>query len=137
MELTDPRGRECEHQLEELLLVAICAVISGAEGWTSVAEWGRFKLDWLRQHLPFANGIASHDTFGRAFSLLSASQFEACFLRWMKLLCPALDGQHVAIDGKCVPGSHDGERSPIHLVSACIPPTSQASLAIIHAFQVR
>jgi predicted transposase YbfD/YdcC len=117
-ELTDPRGRECEHKLEELLLVAICAVISGAESWTSVSEWGQLKLDWLRQHLPFANGIASHDTFGRVFTLLSASQFEICFMRWMRQLCPGLAGQHIAIDGKSVRRSHDGERGPIHLVSA-------------------
>lgn len=117
-ELRDPRGRECEHQLEELLLVAICAVISGAESWTSVSEWGRLKLDWLRQHLPFANGIASHDTFGRVFTLLNASQFETCFMRWMQQLCPSLDGQHLAIDGKCVRGSHDDKKGPIHLVSA-------------------
>ncbi len=117
-ELSDPRGRECEHQLEELLLVAICAVISGAQSWTSVSEWGRLKLDWLRQHLPFANGIASHDTFGRVFTLLSAHQFEACFLRWIRQLCPSLEGQHLAIDGKSVRGSHHGGHGPIHLVSA-------------------
>lgn len=117
-ELSDPRGRECEHKLEEVLLVAICAVISGAESWTSVSEWGRLKLDWLRQHLPFANGIASHDTFGRVFTLLSARQFEACFVRWIRQLCPGLEGQHLAIDGKSVRGSHHGGGGPIHLVSA-------------------
>jgi hypothetical protein len=58
--------------MEELLLMASGAVIGGAESWAAVAEWERFKLDWLRQHLPFANGIASHDTFGRVFTLLSA-----------------------------------------------------------------
>ena len=117
-ELQDPRGRECAHKLEELLLVAICAVISGAESWASVAEWGDLKLDWLRQHLPFCNGVASHDTFGRVFRLLSAHQFEACFMRWMRDLCPDLDGHHLAIDGKCVRGSHDGKKGAIHLVSA-------------------
>lgn len=117
-ELSDPRARECAYQLEELLLAAICAVISGAESWTSVVEWSQMKLDWLRQHLPFANGVASHDTFGRVFSLLDAAQFEACFMRWISGLCPSLEGQHVAIDGKCVRGSHDGKQSAIHLVSA-------------------
>jgi predicted transposase YbfD/YdcC len=117
-ELSDPRARECAFQLEELLLAAICAVISGAESWTSVVEWSQMKLDWLRQHLPFENGIASHDTFGRVFSLLDAKQFEACFVRWMGALCPSLDGQHIAIDGKCVRGSHDGKQGAIHLVSA-------------------
>ena len=55
-ELRDPRGRDCAHKLEELLLVVICAVIIGAESWTSVAQWGELKLDWLLQHLPFCNG---------------------------------------------------------------------------------
>ena len=117
-ELSDPRARECAYQLDELLFAAICAVISGAESWTSVVEWSEMKLEWLRQHLPFANGIASHDTFGRVFSLLDAQHFEACFIRWVGTLCPSLDGQHIAIDGKCVRGSHDGKRSAIHLVSA-------------------
>nr|WP_035627828.1 ISAs1 family transposase [Herminiimonas sp. CN] len=117
-ELSDPRARECAYQLEELLLAAICAVISGAESWTSVVEWSQMKLDWLRQHLPFAKGIASHDTFGRVFSLLDAKQFEACFMRWISGLCPSLVGQHVAIDGKCIRGSHNGKQSAIHLVSA-------------------
>lgn len=65
--LRDPRARGCAYQLDELLLAAICAVISGAESWTSVVEWSEMKLDWLRQYRPFANGIASHDTFGRVF----------------------------------------------------------------------
>ena len=72
-DLRDPRARQCAYELDELLLAAICAVISGAESWTNVVEWSEMKLDWLRQHLPFANGIASHDTFGRVFSLLDAT----------------------------------------------------------------
>jgi hypothetical protein len=83
-----------------------------AESWTSVAEWGELKVEWLRQYLPFYNGIASHDTFGRVFRLRSAHQFEACFMRWMRHLCPNLDGHHLAIDGKCVRGSYDGEKAP-------------------------
>lgn len=117
-ELTDPRSRACAFQLDELVLAAICAILSGAESWTAVVEWSEMKLDWLRQHLPFTNGIASHDTFGRVFSLLDASQFETCFTRWAGALCPTLAGHHIAIDGKCVRGSHDGARSAIHLVSA-------------------
>lgn len=117
-DLNDPRARQCAYRLDELLLAAICAVLSGAESWTTVVEWSETKLDWLRQHLPFANGIASHDTFGRVFSLLDATQFEACFVKWMGSMCPALQGQHIAVDGKCVRGSHDGKHSAIHLVSA-------------------
>ena len=67
------RGRgACLHRLDELLLVALCAITSGADSWVTVGEWGRMKLDWLRRWLPFANGIASHDTFSRVFSLLDA-----------------------------------------------------------------
>jgi predicted transposase YbfD/YdcC len=116
--LSDPRSRECTHQLDELLLVALCAITSGAEGWVTVAEWGRVKLAWLRQFLPFANGIASHDTFTRVFSLLDAEVFEACFITWMQHLCPSLAEQVIPIDGKSVRRSHDGEQRMVHLVSA-------------------
>jgi predicted transposase YbfD/YdcC len=117
-ELEDPRSRACPHRLDELLLVALCAITSGADSWVTVVDWGRMKLDWLRRWLPFANGIASHDTFSRVFSLLDADRFEACFLGWMQQLCPALEGQLVAIDGKSVRGSHEAGLGMVHLVSA-------------------
>ena len=117
-ELNDPRGRECAYPLDELLLVALCAITSGAEGWVSVADWGRIKLTWLKQFLPFCNGIASHDTFTRVFSLLDAEVFEACFIKWMQQLCPSLAEQVIPIDGKSVRRSHDGEQRMVHLVSA-------------------
>ena len=91
-DLPDPRRRECPHRLDELLLAAICGVISGAESWTSVVQWSQTKLDWLRHYLPYAHGIASHDTFGRVSSLLDASRFEHCFMRWIGGLCPSLEG---------------------------------------------
>lgn len=116
--LIDPRVRECPHPLDELLLVAICAITSGAEGWVAVAQWGRIKLDWLRGFLGFANGIASHDTFTRVFGLLDAEVFESCFIRWMQHLCPSLAGQVIPIDGKSVRRSHNGEKRMVHLVSA-------------------
>src|SRR5690349_20525292 len=117
-ELEDPRSRSCPHRLDELLLVALCAITSGADSWVSVVDWGRMKLDWLKRWLPFDNGIASHDTFSRVFSLLDAKGFEACFIDWMHQLCPALQGQLVSIDGKSMRGSHDGGLGMVHLVSA-------------------
>lgn len=117
-ELEDPRTRECMHQFDELLLAALCAITSGADSWISVVNWSELKLEWLKRFLPFANGIASHDTFSRVFNLLDAQQFEACFIRWMQQLCPALGGQVIPIDGKSVRGSHDGAQGAIHLVSA-------------------
>ena len=117
-DLEDPRSRVCPHPLDELLLVALCAITSGAESWVTVVEWGGMKLDWLRRWLPFANGIASHDTFSRVFSLLDAKGFEACFIGWMQQLCPALHGPLVSIDGKSMRGSHDAGLGMTHLVSA-------------------
>lgn len=117
-DVQDPRGRECPYPLDELLLVALCAITSGAEGWVCVAEWGKTKLDWLRRYLPFSNGIASHDTFSRVFNLLDAAVFEACFIKWMQHLCPSVAGQVIPIDGKSVRRSHDGEQRMAHLVSA-------------------
>jgi|GEM_PF-32577 len=117
-QLPGQRLRECAYQLDELLLAAICAVISGAESWTTVVEWSEMKLDWLRQHLPFVNGVAPHETFGRFFSLLDATQFETYFVRWMSVMCPTLDGHHIAVDGKGVGRTDDGKSSAIHLVSA-------------------
>jgi predicted transposase YbfD/YdcC len=119
-DLVDPRdSARCCYPLQELLLVALAGVASGAEDWVDVAYWGRMKLEWLRRWLPFERGIASHDTFNRVFALLDAQQFEACFVRWMQPLCPTLEGAALAIDGKSVRGSRSGEQAMVHLVSLC------------------
>ena len=115
--LDDPRSR-CQHPLDELLFVALSAIISGADDWVSVVKWARIKLEWLRRYLPFENGIASHDTFSRVFAMLDAKCFEACFIAWMQQLCPSLAGTVVPIDGKSVRGSHDLGVGMAHLVSA-------------------
>jgi len=116
--LRDPRSRTPAHDLTEMLVVALCAILSGADSWVEIQTWAEAKLDWLRRYLRLANGIASHDTFGRVFAALDARQFEACFMRWAAHLCPTLAGEVVAIDGKTVRGSHRGEQRAIHLVSA-------------------
>lgn len=117
-ELEDPRSRQCPHRLDELLLAAMCAITSGAEGWVEVEVWSRIRLDWLRKYLPYANGIASHDTFSRVFSLLDAKIFESCFINWTSGLVGGLNGAVIPIDGKSVRRSHNGSQSMIHLVSA-------------------
>jgi len=120
-DLPDPRTRACPYPLDELLFVALCGVSSGADSWVGVCDWANTdkQLEWLKRHLPFANGVASHDTFGRVFSLLDPKHFEACFSRWMQALCPALaHSDLIAIDGKSVRGSHDGCTRMTHLVSA-------------------
>jgi predicted transposase YbfD/YdcC len=115
--LPDPRTRRADYPLQELLLVAVCAILCGADNWVDVAEFGEAKLKWLRRVLPFENGIAAHDTFGRVFALLDAAAFEACFIGWMSSLCPALSGV-VPVDGKTVRRSHGAGRKAIHVVSA-------------------
>jgi len=103
--------------LQELLLVAVCAILCGADNWVDVADWGGAKLEWLRRLLPFENGVAAHDTFGRVFALLDSAAFEARFVGWMASLCPALAGV-VPVDGKTVRRSHGAGRKAIHVVSA-------------------
>src|ERR671917_602462 len=84
-ELNDPRvERTKEHQLLDIIAIALCAVICGAEGWTQVEEWGRSKEVWLRTFLALPNGIPSHDTFGRLFARLDSEAFQACFVAWVQ-----------------------------------------------------
>jgi len=120
-ELDDPRvtGRTL-YPLMEILLLTFCAVLSGAEDWVSIVEWGEMKLDWLREFLPFACGIPSHDVLGDVFAALDAKTFEQCFRNWIQSVCPALVGEVVALDGKTVRGSgaKGKGRRAIHLVSA-------------------
>ena len=117
--LPDPRrAHRRAYPLQEMLLVALCAISSDADDWVHVAEWGELKLPWLRRFLPFAAGVASHDTFSRLFSMLDGAQFAKCFAGWMAKLCPSLAGQSIAIDGKSVRGSHDCGAGMAHLVSA-------------------
>jgi predicted transposase YbfD/YdcC len=121
-EIEDPRvERTRRHELLDIIVIAICAVISGADDWVDVEAWGNAKLDWLRQQgLPLPNGIPSHDTFGDVFGRLKPEQFETSFLHWVQAVMGATGGQVVAIDGKTVRGSHDRRagKSAIHLVSA-------------------
>jgi len=118
-ELPDPRiDRTKLHALSDILVIAVSAVICGAEGWTDIEEFGKSKEEWLRKLLPLTNGIPSHDTFRRVFERLDPEQFEACFLSWVRSLSP-IPGQ-VAIDGKTLRGSHDqtNGKKALHLVSA-------------------
>lgn len=117
----DGRSRKPSYPLDEIMLVALCAMVSGADDWTSISLWGKAHLEWLRKWRPFKSGVASHDTFGRVFALLNAQSFERCFIDWMSNLCPALGGD-IAIDGKTVRRSHARGigKSAIHMVSAFV-----------------
>ena len=121
-DLPDPRVDRCKrHDLGDVVTIALCAVLCGADTWVDVAEFGRSKEAWLRTFLALPNGIPSHDTFGRVFAALDPAAFETGFLGWVQALAAAVTGrQVVAIDGKTLRGSHDraNGKGPLHLVSA-------------------
>ena len=119
--VTDPRrDRTKDHKLIDIISIAICAVICGAEGWVDIELFGKSKLHWLKTFLELPNGIPSHDTFGRVFSLIDAQQFQLAFYEWVLAVNEIIQGQVINIDGKCLRGSDDkqlGKRA-IYMVSA-------------------
>lgn len=119
--LKDPRiNRQKQHDLMEMLIIAICAALCGIDDMEGIALYGRLKIDWFKTFLELKNGIPSHDTFGRVFSLLNPKEFEACFRSWIEALASEVIADVVAIDGKSVRGSFDraSGKSPLHMVSA-------------------
>jgi len=118
--LKDPRiSRKKLYPLVEVLFVVLCGAICGAESWRDYVLFGKEKLDFLREHFPFENGIPSKNTFARVFGSLDPECFKACFMDWVKGLQTALNGI-IAIDGKTLRGSFDTASSSaaIHMVSA-------------------
>jgi predicted transposase YbfD/YdcC len=119
--LTDPRvKRTRRHVLQDILVIALCAMIANANTWVDIERFGNSKLDLLRRFLALPNGIPSHDTFSRVFARLDPAALLVCLHNWLNELREKLGGTHVAIDGKTLRGSHDGEVRPnaLHLVSA-------------------
>jgi len=119
--VADPRvDRTKKHELIEIIIIAICAVICGADDWVAIERFGRAKEDWFRSFLVLPNGIPSHDTFGRVFSALDPEQFQQSFLNWVATLAELGLGELVNIDGKTIRRSHDRSlgKAAIHMVSA-------------------
>jgi predicted transposase YbfD/YdcC len=117
----DPRtGRRVDHFLIEIITIAICGVICGADSWVEIEQFGQAKEPWLRKFLLLPHGIPSHDTFGRVFAWLDPEAFQAGFLKWIRAIQKVTQGQVVAIDGKRLRRSHDGRlgKAAIHMVSA-------------------
>lgn len=120
-ELTDPRvERTKRHLLLDMLVIALCAVICGAEGWVDLEAYGKAKEGWLRQFLLLPHGIPSHDTFARVLARLDPEELQACFLRWIRAVSEVSAGEVVAIDGKTLRRSFDqaSGKGAITMVSA-------------------
>lgn len=120
-ELEDPRTTHLnDHPLINILTIALCAIIAGAESWTDIENFGKQKAVWLGQFLDLCNGIPSHDTFGRVFARLEPEQFRRCFLAWVQAVFEVTQGQVIAIDGKQLRCSHDKTlgKQAIHMVTA-------------------
>jgi predicted transposase YbfD/YdcC len=121
--MKDPRRTNKGHHLyplDEILFLCISAVISGMDDWTSISMFGRLKLSWLRQYLPYRRGIPSHDVLGKVFAVLDPVQFGECFRDWVNSMAEFTGGEVVAIDGKTICGSDDKVlgKSALHVVSA-------------------
>jgi predicted transposase YbfD/YdcC len=117
--LRDPRrAHRRRHLLLDIVGMAICAVLCGANTWPEVATWAQRRQKWLRRFLALPNGIPSHDTFERVFDRIDPMAFQACFRSWVAAACAALHLPHVAIDGKTLRRSGSARLGPLHVVSA-------------------
>ena len=136
--LEDPRSHiNRKHLLGDILVICVCAVLSGCDGPIAIGQWAQAKAAWLQQHLPLPHGIPSHDTIGRVLMALKPQAFQDCFSDWIAATVKAKEAQaqkavepseapatterrHIALDGKTLRGSHDRrkELGPLHLVSA-------------------
>jgi predicted transposase YbfD/YdcC len=118
--LKDPRiERTKRHKLLDIIIIAICGTICGADGWVEIEQFGKEKEEWLKTFLELPNGIPSHDTFGRVFAHLDPVEFERCFFEWVQSMSEKVEGV-IAIDGKTSRRSHDKTKGKkaLHMVSA-------------------
>jgi predicted transposase YbfD/YdcC len=118
--LTDPRRREGTYPLVNIVVMALCAVISGADDFVAIAKWARTKKDWLAQLIDMSAGVPSHDRFNIILGAIKPPEFEKCLLSWITALQDISDGQIIAIDGKTLRRSFDAasSKAAIHMVSA-------------------
>ena len=120
-DLPDPRiERHRWHKLSDILVIAVCAVLCGAESYPAIEDFGQEREEWLQQFLELPAGIPSPDTFNRVLRMLNPVQFQSCFLRWMPAVAEVTQGEIVALDGKALRCSFakGTAKRAIHMVSA-------------------
>ena len=135
--LTDPRCPHApnqRHELMDMLVIAVCAVICGAEGWEDIEEYGKAQADWFAELLELPHGIPSHDTFQRVLSRLDPDELTDCFLAWTRALSELSGGDIVSLDGKTLRHSFDraSSQAAIHMVS----PWSSANRLVLGQVKV-
>ena len=119
--LEDPRiERTKKHPLLDILVIAVCTLLTGGEGFQDMELFGKSKQAWLRTFLALPHGIPSHDTFGRVFARLNPQRFQECFLSWTRAVAQFTHGTLISLDGKTVKASFDRATaaSPLHMLSA-------------------
>jgi predicted transposase YbfD/YdcC len=115
-----PRRRRIRHPLINLVVIALCGTIAGADTWEEIVQFADDRRDWLNRFLDLSEGIPSHDTFGRVFAALDPVAFQKCLLAWVQRLHEVTQGQIIAIDGKVAREAmaRTGKQGPMTLVSA-------------------
>jgi predicted transposase YbfD/YdcC len=117
--LKDPRVRgRTQHLLMDIIFIAICGVIANCNDWHDIVLFAKKRVTWFKRFLRLPNGVPSHDTFERVFTLLDGQAFQRCCLLWLREASELLGVKHIAIDGKTLRGSARGTLKPLHLVSA-------------------
>ncbi|MDP9317295.1 MAG: ISAs1 family transposase [Chloroflexota bacterium] len=118
--LTDPRsGNALRHNFFDILVIALCAAVCGADSWNDVEDFGDAKRDWLQSFLTLPHGIPSHDTFNRVFAAINPDELGACFMAWTQAVATKTDGEVIAIDGKTLRRSYDrqSDKAALQMVS--------------------
>src|SRR5271170_8040042 len=119
--LPEPRiNRTKLHQLMDVMFIAVCALLSGANDFVGMEKFGKAKIDWLKKYLELPNGIPSHDTFGRIIQAIDPQKFVDCFRSWVAIFADTKLGRLINIDGKTARASVDraADQNPLHVVSA-------------------
>jgi len=117
-DVTEPRDSNKRHKLLDIITIALCAVICGADSWEDIEEFGNTKREWFGIFLELPHGIPGHDTFARVFASMDQKEFQDAFFRWVGAVQETTKNRIVAVDGKTLRRSYEKGKSPLHLVSA-------------------